>query len=279
LWTKFSAEFVLLNLGLYEHTGDKVFLERARQSLGFLVQSTRYGFAPRYETAVNSWQALGWQSFGRVVEAFLLAAEALDDGKWLEYARRWGEYGLSLLKNGGLYLIDGDYFNTDIAADELRAFTFLYEVTGEAVYLEAAEAFAIWLLARQQSNGAWPLTIDRDDNVVVSTVGPGDVPNIAISFFRLHAVTGNEIYLNVAKQALNYSLSIQVLPGSDQPYADDPNVQWGYWSWDPYYDYTLSGDQATHHVRGYLFAIDYLSSSGSVHRISPPHSNPFGGIE
>ncbi len=260
LWTKFAAEFVLLNLGLYQRMGEPVFLERAKQSLGFLVQSSRYGFAPRYEMVANGWQALGWQSFGRVVEAFLLAAEALNEEKWLDYARRWGQYGLTLLQDGGLYLIDGDYFNTDIAADELRAFTFLYELTNEAVYLEAAEAFASWLLARQQANGAWPLTIDRDSNIVVTTIGPGDIPNIAISFLRLHAVTGNELYLNGAKQALNYSLSTQVLPGSDQPYADDPNVQWGFWSWDPYYDYTLSGDQATHHIRGYLFAIDYLAS-------------------
>jgi hypothetical protein len=262
LWTKFSAEFVLLNLGLFDRTDDPVFLDRAKQSLGFLIQSTRYGFAPRYETTENAWQSLGWQSFGRVVEAFLLMAEAWDEPKWLEYARRWGAYGLSLFSNSGLYLIDGDYFNTDMAADEIRAFTFLYEVTGEVDYLEAAETFAAWLLSHQQANGAWPLTIDRDGHVVVPTVGPGDIPNIAIAFFRLHAVTGKELYLNGAKQALNYSLSTQILPDSDQPFADDPNVQWGFWSWDPYYDYTLSGDQATHHIRGYLFAIDYLASLG-----------------
>jgi uncharacterized protein YyaL (SSP411 family) len=203
---------------------------------------------------------MGWQSFGRVVEAFLLMAEVQRSDNWHTYARRWGEYGLSLLQSGGLYLIDGDYFNTDIAADELRAFAFLYELTGDTRFLEAAEAFAAWLLVWQRPDGAWPLTVDRDDNLVVETVGPGDVPNIAMAFFRLHAVTGNEAYLNAAKQALNYSLSQQVLPDGEGPYADDPNVQWGFWSWDPYYDYTLSGDQATHHVRGYLFAIDYLAS-------------------
>jgi hypothetical protein len=50
---------------------------------------------------------------------------------------------------------------------------------------------------------------------------------------------------------------MQVLPGSAQRYADDPNVQWGFWSWDPPYDFTLSADQSTHHVRGMMFVLDY----------------------
>lgn len=66
---------------------------------------------------------------------------------------------------------------------------------------------------------------------------------------RIHAVY----------RALRYSLSIQIQPGSDQPYADNPNVKWDFWSWMPDYDYTVSGDQATHPIRGLLFALDYLS--------------------
>ena len=102
------------------------------------------------------------------------------------------------------------------------------------------------------------MTLDRDGNVVVPTVGPGNVPNIAVALLRLHHVTDEARYLDAALLAFRYSLSMQVLPGSDQPYADDPNVQWGFWSWDPYYDYTLSGDQSTHHVRGAMFLLDYL---------------------
>jgi hypothetical protein len=263
LWTKFAAEYALLSLGLHARTGDAVHLTRARQSAGFLVQSARHCFAPRYDVKSGRWLELGWQSFGRAVEAYLLLAAVTGEARWHDQARAWGELGLSLVApDGGLYLIDGEYFNTDIAADELRAFTFLYEVTGEARFLAGAEAFAGWLLAHQRADGAWPLTIDRDGNVVVPTVGPGDMPNIAIALFRLHAVTGHNRYLDAAKRTLAYALTLQVLPGSDQPYADDPNVQWGFWSWDPAYDYTLSGDQATHHVRGFLFALDYLHAIG-----------------
>ncbi len=259
LWTKFAAEFVLLNAGLYTRTQNAEYLERAQQSGMFLIQSTRHQYAPKYDTRLGAWRDQGWQSFGRVIEALLMLADLTDDSSWRELALRWGDYGLALLApDGGLYLIDDDYFNTDIAADELRAFVFLHELTARADFLTAAERFADWLLAHQRADGAWSLTIDRDGNVVVPTVGPGDIPNIAIGLLRLHHVTQRQQYLDAALSALRYSLAVQVIPGSDQPYSDDPNVQWGFWSWMPYYDYTVSGDQATHHVRGLLFASDYL---------------------
>jgi predicted dehydrogenase len=44
-------------------------------------------------------------------------------------------------------------------------------------------------------------------------------------------------------------------------YLDDPHVKWGFWSWEPLYDYSLSGDQSVHHIRGMLFLLDYLSNS------------------
>ncbi|HUF39054.1 MAG TPA: hypothetical protein VMN57_11065 [Anaerolineales bacterium] len=259
LWTKFAAEYVLLAIGIYNRTGQDRYLAHALQSAGFLIQSARHGFAPRYGERENRWLEKGWQSFGRAVEAFLCLGQATGEERWFSAALQWGEYGLKLMaEDGGLYLIDEDYFNTDIAADELRAFVFLYERTGDPRWLNAAERSAGWLIAHQRDDGAWPLTIDRDGNTVVETVGPGDVPNIAVSFLRLHAHTGDKSILDAASGAFRYSLSTQILPGSGHPYSEDPNVQWGFWSWDPYYDYTLSGDQATHHVRGLMFALDYL---------------------
>lgn len=265
LWTKFAAEFVLLNAGLYTRTKKLIYRERAEQSGMFLIQSTRHGFAPKYDTRSSEWRAKGWQSFGRVIEAFLILSEITSVADWRERALKWGDYGLSLLADdGGLYLIDDEYFNTDIAADELRAFTFLHELTGRDDFLSGAERFAGWLIEHQREDGAWPLTIDRDGNVVVPTVGPGDVPNIAIALLRLHQVTGKVRYLDAALRALRYSLTVQVLPDSDHPYSSDPNVQWGFWSWMPHYDHTVSGDQATHHVRGFLFALDYLQHTAGT---------------
>lgn len=265
LWSKFAAEFVILNVGIHRRTGEEEYLNRARQSTGFLIQAARHGFSPKYNEGTGKWQDWGWQSFGRVVEAFLELEQATGEAFWREHALRWGEFGLTLQTgDGGFYLIDDDYFNTDLAADELRALVFLHELTGRQAFLRSAGRFADWLLARQREDGAWSLTIDRDGNVVVPTVGPGDVPNIAIALLRLHHLTGSQAYLEAAFSAFRYSLSKQVLPDSAQPYADDPHVRWGFWSWDPYYDYTLSGDQATHHIRGLMFALDYLHHLGLV---------------
>jgi hypothetical protein len=89
------------------------------------------------------------------------------------------------------------------------------------------------------------------------TVGPGDVPNIAIALLRLYYVSRDPRYLAAAYAGLRYSLSVQLTPQSRHPYQDDAHALWGFWSWDPYYDYTQSADQATHHVRGMWFLIDY----------------------
>lgn len=261
LWTKFAAELVISSVGLYRRTGEGQYLDRARQSAGFLIQSARHGFSPKYNEETGAWQDWGWQSFGRVIEAFLELEQVTEDAAWGERALRWGEFGLTLqASDGSFYLIDDDYFNTDIAADELRALVFLYERTEWGFYLDSALRFADWLLARQREDGAWPLTIDRDSNVVVPTVGPGDVPNIGIALLRLHHVTDDDAYLQAALRAFRYSLSKQISPDDVEPYADDPRVRWGFWSWDPYYDYTLSADQSTHHVRGMMFLMDYLGA-------------------
>ena len=55
---------------------------------------------------------------------------------------------------------------------------------------------------------------------------------------------------------------MQLVPGSAHPYQDDDNARWGFWSWDPYYDYTQSADQSTHHARGMWFLIDTVRGSG-----------------
>jgi hypothetical protein len=168
LWTKFSAEEVITCLGVYGRTGEARWLDRAVQSGRYLIQARRHGYAPRYDLAANRWLAHGWDSWGRVIEAHVLLWQATDDTRGCEEALLWGDYALTIqAQDGAFYLIDGDYYNTDLAADELRGLVWLHLITGRKEFLQAA--------------GAWPLTIGRDGNVVMPTIGPGDVPNIAVA--------------------------------------------------------------------------------------------------
>jgi hypothetical protein len=84
-----------------------------------------------------------------------------------------------------------------------------------------------------------------------------------VALLRLHHVTADARYLSAAYAAIRYSLSVQVIPGGRHPYQDDDNARWGFWSWDPYYDYTQSADQSTHHARGMWFLIDYCDTLSS----------------
>ncbi|MBK9126166.1 MAG: hypothetical protein IPM16_23965 [Chloroflexi bacterium] len=87
-------------------------------SAGFLVQSTVRLSArtTSRRTRGGSWagsRLAGWWSV-------LAAGGCRRRTRWHDYALKWGEYGLSLqADDGSFYLINDDYFNTDIAADEL----------------------------------------------------------------------------------------------------------------------------------------------------------------
>lgn len=260
VWTKYTAEFLILNIGLYVRTGDQELLRRAIESVRFLVQAERHAHACKYEHREESWVTRGWQSFGRIIEAYLCLYEVTGDNRWLGRAVAWAEYALTLqAPDHGFYLINGEYYNTDIAADEIRAFAFVYELTNLPQVLTAAERFAHWHLRRQRPDGAWLLTIDRFDNPVSEYVGPGDVPNIAISLLALHRATGNTDFMASALKAMGYALGQQVTPDGETSFSNNDHAVWGYWSWDPPYDYTMSGDQITHFARGIWFMLDYLA--------------------
>lgn len=261
VWTKFTAEFVILNLGLYTRLQEEEYMRRALESVRFLLQAELHDHSTKYDHQRQRWIPRGWQSFGRIIEAYLYLYEITQDNRWLGRALSWGEWSLTLqAPDSAFYLINGEYYNSDIAADELRALTFLYEQTRLPQFLTSAQRFADWHLRNQRPDGAWLLTIDQFSRPVSEYVGPGDVPNIAMALLRLHRATGEPRYLKSALKAMEYVLTRQVTPGSLQPYVEDENVLWGLWSWDPYYDYTMSGDQVTHFARGLWFTLDYLAS-------------------
>ena len=261
LWTKYTADYVTLNLALHERLEDEELLRRAVQSSKFLLQSQNHGFAPKFDHAPEDWIPRGWQSFGRVVVAMIALQEFTDDEEWLDRAMLWAEHGVGLqAADGCLYLINDDYYSSDIAADEIRGLVRVYWRTGRQRFLNAAARFADWHLANQLPNGAWPLSVDRWGVAVTDYVGPGDIPNIAIAMLLMHKATGNNDYLASAVRAIRYSMTQQCFPTDKCKFCKDPNIQWGFWSWDPRYDFTMSSDQSTHHVRGYWFFLDYFLS-------------------
>jgi len=262
LWTKYTADYVTLNLGLWERLDEQTYLDRAVQSSRFLLQAQNHNFAPKYDHWHESWLPKGWQSFGRVIVALIALQELAGEEDWLERARAWAEHGLKLqADNGCFYLINNTYYSSDIAADEIRGLIRVAAQTGDQQCLDAAARFADWHLDRQDPDGSWPLSEDRWGVPVTNYKGPGDMPNIAIALLLTHKATGEARYVAGAARALRYSMSQQQVPGDpDGHYAEDPVTHWGFWSWDPPYDYTMSADQSTHHVRGYWFFLDYVSS-------------------
>jgi len=260
LWTKYTADYVLLNLGLWSRLNQEVFLARAAQSSRFLLQAQNHGFAAKYDHWQEHWIPQGWQSFGRVIEALIALREATGDQIWLERAQAWGSNALKLqAENGCFYLINDTYYSSDIAADEIRGLIRLHLRTGSERFLKSGLRFADWHVLRQMPSGAWPLSEDRWGVPVTDYRGPGDMPNIAIALLLAHWMTSDAKYAATAVRTLRYSLSQQQVPGrQDASYGDDPNTHWGFWSWDPPYDYTMSADQSTHHVRAYWFFLDYM---------------------
>lgn len=259
LWTKYTADYVILNLALFERTRDEEMLWRAIRGSKFLLQSQNHQFAPKYDHALERWVSQGWQSFGRVVVAMIALEDVLGEEEWLDRAAVWADYGTGLQDNdGGIRLINGIYYSSDIAADEIRALIRSFWRTNRRKYRTAGIRFADWHVKNQLPSGAWPLSIDRWGVTVGEYVGPGDVPNIAISMLMAHKATGDMRYLVSAVRALRYSLSQQLVPSQEEPVGEDANALWGFWSWDPRYDWTMSPDQSTHHVRGFWFFLDYF---------------------
>lgn len=266
VWVKYTGDAFWLAQALFRRTGDSRFREAGRMFDNFLKRALEAGPRYTFDAANYEWREKGnvWRAFGFPVTGYFEWYEATGDARYLQRALAWGKAGLSLSEPDGMfYLLDGEFWNSDLAAPELRGLVYCYEATGDGLFLSAAVRFADHMLQLQRPDGSWPLGIDRDGEVAVATVGPGDPPNLAISLIRLHGATSDDRYLEAAIAAVRYGMSLQAWPGGKYTcYLDDPRVAGGFWSWDPLYDYTLSGDQSVHHIRGMCFLESYLRVLG-----------------
>ena len=266
LYVKYTGDAFLAANALYRRTGNEHYLFCIRQFHNFFKQARKAGFQYKYHTGTYQWSSKGyvWQSFGFPLVCYLELYELTQEKRYLEEAVLWGEQGLrQQAEDGCFYLLDGEFWNSDLTAPELRGLCFLSEVTGEQKYLDAAVRFGRWVAARQREDGSFPIGIDSDGEICAPNVGPGDMPNIALSMLRLHRDTGEQAFLDCAVRAVRYGLSLQAAPDGKYPeHLEDPHVKWGFWSWDPLFDHSLSGDQSVHHIRGILFLSAYLAQEG-----------------
>jgi len=90
IWTKFTAEEVIVCMGIWSRTKDPIWLERALQCGRYLIQARRHQFAARFHLGSGTWMTHGWDSWGRVIEAELLLHEATREHHWLEEALHCG---------------------------------------------------------------------------------------------------------------------------------------------------------------------------------------------
>jgi hypothetical protein len=266
LYVKYTADALTAVLALRARRPREEYDLHVTQYHNFLKRARQAGFAATYDTATHAWRDRGfaWRGFGGPVLAYLQAHASLGTDVFRSEALAWAEYGLTQLEDdGAMYLLDGEFWNSDLTALELRAWVHAFEATGDTRYLEAARRYAAWIIARQRPDGAWPIGIDRDGEICAPNVGPGDMSNIAISLLRLYIVDGGDERLDAAVRAVRYALGQQLAHTGDKYYEDDA-ARWGFWSWDPPYDYTLSGDQIVHHVRGIMAVADVVG--GGVQR-------------
>lgn len=263
LYVKYTGDAFLTCVALYRRTKKEDYLFYIKQFHNFFKQAKKAGFKYKYDTNTYQWSDKGfvWRSFGFPVVSYIELYEATSEERYLKEAIEWGNHGLTLqAENGCFYLLDGEFWNSDLTAPEIRGLCFLYELTKEEKYLNAAKRYCDWLIGQQNADGAWPIGIDADDEVCAPNIGPGDMPNIAMALMRVHMNTGEQKYLDAAVAAIRYSISLQAVEDGKYPlYLEDKSVKWGFWSWDPLHDITLSGDQTVHHVRGILFMAYYLA--------------------
>ena len=264
LYIKYTGDAFLTCNALYKRTKNEKYLFYIKQFHNFFKQGKKAGFKYKYDTNTYIWSDTGfvWRAFGFPVISYLELYEITKDEKYLHEALEWGHHGLTLqAEDGGFYLIDGEFWNSDLTAPELRSLVYLYEITKDKKFLQAAEGYADWLLKHQRDDGAWVIGIDKDGEECAPHVGPGDSPNIGISLLRLDQHVDHNRYFDSAVKAMKYSLALQAVEQGRYPlYLDDEHVKWGFWSWEPLMDYSLSGDQSVHHIRGLLFMSYYIET-------------------
>ena len=91
--------------------------------------------------------------------------------------------------------VDKETLEPDKTAYLGLAYTRLYEITGDAKYLEAARRIAETLTLRQQDDGAWPFRVNPESGEVIQAYTAALFMPVAF-LEKMYALTGNPNYKN-----------------------------------------------------------------------------------
>lgn len=246
-------------------TGNEHYLFCIRQFHNFFKQARKAGFQYKYHTGTYQWSSKGyvWQSFGFPLVCYLELYELTQEKRYLEEAVLWGEQGLRQQAGGRLLLSAGRRV-LELRPDRTGAAGPLLPLGGYrgTKYLDAAVRFGRWVAARQREDGSFPIGIDSDGEICAPNVGPGDMPNLPSPAAAAPGHRGTGLSgLRRPGRALR-AFPAGGADGKYPEHLEDPHVKWGFWSWDPLFDHSLSGDQSVHHIRGILFLSAYLAQEG-----------------
>uniref|UniRef100_F4CEK3 N-acylglucosamine 2-epimerase n=1 Tax=Sphingobacterium sp. (strain 21) TaxID=743722 RepID=F4CEK3_SPHS2 len=132
---------------------------------------------------------------------------------WLEYSqdKQYGGYFTCLDRNGDVY--DTDKFIW-LQARQVWTFSMLYEqVESKAAWLDCAIQGAEFLRKfGHDGNYNWYFSLDRTGSPLVQPYNIFSYTFAAMAFGRLHKITGNETYAQIAKETFK-----MILSGTDNP--------------------------------------------------------------
>ncbi len=156
----------------------------------------------------------------------LHAYECIGDERYLQAARNTadmyiaaqdeelGAWVHAYFLEGGRYLPEADVFlmQDHVQTGPLMLLAYIYKVTGEEAYLDAARRSADFLVRAQNPNGSWSHHFDREKNAGVTStgvVGGGEVNDYGTSgpvahLLEFYRLTGEEQYRDAALRGADW---------------------------------------------------------------------------
>jgi predicted SAM-dependent methyltransferase len=158
------------------------------------------GVSAIYWLRERRWDVSYPETTGYIIPTFLAFHRITGEARWLEEARRMGEWELDIqaIDGGageplGIYIKRPRVFNS---SQVMLGWMALYRTTGEGRYLEAAIRAGNWIAGLLDEDGKW---------TEYTYAGPKThKARVAWALLELHLLTGNPAYRQAADRATNW---------------------------------------------------------------------------